>query len=456
MYFDIGSNIGSWALNNQQNYNKKIICIEASPITYKKLEENIKNKGYELYKTENNNLSSLYVNNNKQQIEILNYAVCDSNNSEIIFYDCENDNPLSTINKDWLENPNSRFYGCNYKEKKVPTIKIDKLIEEYGIPELIKIDVEGGEYECIKSLTNNKIKNICFEWASELNVMTFKCLDYLNKMGFNEFYLQYEDNYLFRPFNYNETIETIKLKLLYTTPKKEWGMIWCNKKKININLTIITSIINPPKKPLSYINTRSVYTKEERYTQTKKTIKTLNEKIENNKILLIECSQLTKEEREYFEENTDIFINLYDYNNREINENIWSVSKSLGEGTMMINALKYIFEQQIEFTNLYKISGRYWLNDEFKNTNDEEMLIRNIENEDSVVTSLYKLPKEIAYMWYIYLLKTETIEMYNNCIGYEMIFGKFLKTIQPLIYKKNYKNIGISGNISVCGSRIDY
>ena len=48
------------------------------------------------------------------------------------------------------------------------TITIDKLIQEYGTPELIKIDVEGGEFECLSSLTQ-KVNNICFEWASETN-----------------------------------------------------------------------------------------------------------------------------------------------------------------------------------------------------------------------------------------------------------------------------------------------
>jgi hypothetical protein len=55
---------------------------------------------------------------------------------------------------------------------------------------------------------------LCFEWASELDELNFKCLDYLFSLG-----LQFEDNY---------DIESIKARLLQTTPKKEWGMIWCN------------------------------------------------------------------------------------------------------------------------------------------------------------------------------------------------------------------------------------
>jgi len=39
-----------------------------------------------------------------------------------------------------------------------------------------------------------------------------------------------------------------------------------------INLVLITSIIKPPAKPLLYTQTRYVYTSEERFNQTKKTV----------------------------------------------------------------------------------------------------------------------------------------------------------------------------------------
>lgn len=47
MYFDIGSNIGNWALSNIQ-FTDKIISIEASPSTYNKLVNNCKNDKIQL------------------------------------------------------------------------------------------------------------------------------------------------------------------------------------------------------------------------------------------------------------------------------------------------------------------------------------------------------------------------------------------------------------------------
>ena len=203
MYFDIGSNIGLWSLANI-NLCDKIISIEASPITFNRLANNCKN----------------------DKIILLNYAVCNNNGNDITFYQADCD-VLSTINKDWLTMDTSRFYNQPYTEITCKTITIDKLIEQYGLPDLIKIDVEGGEYECILSLTQ-KVKLLCFEWASEVNDITFKCIDYLLNLGYTQFYIQNCDNYSFRPQDNDfYDINAIKTKLSNTTPKNDWGMIWC-------------------------------------------------------------------------------------------------------------------------------------------------------------------------------------------------------------------------------------
>lgn len=204
LIFDIGSNIGNYSISNINKCNK-IISIEASPNTYKRLIDNTK-----IFK----------------KIIPLNYAVCNNNCNKIKFYEAKAD-VLSTINKDWLTNINNRFYNQPYNEIICDTITIDLLIKKYGMPSLIKIDVEGGEYECISSLSQ-KVPLLCFEWASETNNISIKCLNYLIKLGFTQFYIQYSDNFNFRPSNsYFKNYEFIKNELLKTINKKDWGMIWC-------------------------------------------------------------------------------------------------------------------------------------------------------------------------------------------------------------------------------------
>jgi FkbM family methyltransferase len=202
MFFDIGANIGKWSLDNIDNCDK-IIAVEAAPNTFNKLIINT---------------------NTNEKIICLNYAVCNSNDEYITFYN-SNADTISTLNKDWLDNPVSRFYKYStYDTINCKTIKIDKLIELYGVPILIKIDVEGGEFECLTSLTQ-KVDNLCFEWASETNSITFNCIDYLEQLGFTEFAVQFEDKYTYRPQIYTNKESVIRI-LNNTSAKKEWGMIW--------------------------------------------------------------------------------------------------------------------------------------------------------------------------------------------------------------------------------------
>lgn len=131
---------------------------------------------------------------------------------------------MSTLNENWLSESKSRFYGQKYDKITCKTRTIDSLIIEYGKPELIKIDVEGGEYECIKSLSQ-KVDCLCFEWASETNDITYACLDYLHTLGFSLFYIQKNDAYTFVPANKNhKDLLSIKQDLSKMIPKKDWGV----------------------------------------------------------------------------------------------------------------------------------------------------------------------------------------------------------------------------------------
>jgi hypothetical protein len=212
-------------------------------------------------------------------------------------------------------------------------------------------------------------------------------------------------------------------------------------------LVLITSIINVPNKPLSYTNCRSFYSTEERFEQTKKTFETIREKIPNSKIFLVECSELDDNQKDYFLKNSNFFLNLYD--DEKIRENVYSISKSLGEGTMTYHALDDIHNKNIEFVHLIKISGRYWLSENFvydKFINDN-IIIKKINNEDSnIFTALYKLPREASNEFKIFL-RNNFYKM-HQCIGYENLFGLFINSIKKYEII-NINPIGLSGFLSV-------
>ncbi len=224
------------------------------------------------------------------------------------------------------------------------------------------------------------------------------------------------------------------------------------------NITLINSRIDTPNIPLSYANTRSVFSKNERFEQTKKTIKTIKEKIPNNKIILVEFSQLTNEEEIYFKNNVDYFLNIYEID-KSYTRLIHGHSKAMGEGNMTIFALNYILVNNIEFDYFYKISGRYWL-DEIFNYETYENNLNFLVNNKIMPTIFYKLSNKHTHMWLEYL-KNSTNE-FEQCIGYETIFTKF---VYDMIYLKDDNKVsqdlikidnkqGISGYVAVCGTLI--
>ena len=179
------------------------------------------------------------------------------------------------------------------------------------------------------------------------------------------------------------------------------------------SFVLITSVINTPNTPLSYTNTRSVFSRQDRFEQTKKTIKSVREKLSNSKIIIVECSDFNEEENNYFKENCDYILNLW--NKKELHNYIFGPSKSLGEGTMTIEALKYIEELNLEYQYLYKISGRYWLNENFKVENIQNNIFKRInKNENNVFTALYKIDKKTVEKLVFFLI--------NNIEKYEKMY----------------------------------
>jgi FkbM family methyltransferase len=206
LIFDIGSNIGKYTITNYTD-NTKIIAVEASL------------KIFEILVKNTEHLSN---------VTCLNYAVCDSDKPFVDFWICQS-HTLSTLDARWLFSDNSRFGNSEFNvgsyKVSVPTISIDTLIDRYGIPDLIKIDVEGAEELVVKSLTK-KVKCICFEWAAEWKDDICRTIDILFALGFTQFHIQNEDHYDYKPSDYEFSVTECKEQINMKIPKVDWGMIW--------------------------------------------------------------------------------------------------------------------------------------------------------------------------------------------------------------------------------------
>lgn len=207
MIFDIGANVGRWALANLAAADARdgIVCVEPDPDTHTALCRAL---------------------SGHPTVRCINAAVCDNGGEPVTFYKCEDDCCLSTLNVDWLASEASRFHGRPHRAITCPSVTLDALIDRFGLPELVKIDVEGAEDRVLASLSR-EVPLLCFEWASELNSATFTCLDRLTALGFARFHVQYTDGpYDFRPTSFPCSAADVRALLAKTTPKREWGMIW--------------------------------------------------------------------------------------------------------------------------------------------------------------------------------------------------------------------------------------
>ena len=125
----------------------------------------------------------------EELVSVIN-AVVHNKKGQVDFYTIEGNDTLSTLSEDWKIK--SRF-GLEKSKRTWPTVLqvdcvgIDDLIEKYGVPDFIKIDVEGSEYEAL--LTHNKKVDtiIAFEWVEELIGNTKKCMEHLKNIGYTKY-----------------------------------------------------------------------------------------------------------------------------------------------------------------------------------------------------------------------------------------------------------------------------
>ena len=160
--FDVGANIGS-RTNIFLKLGATVIAVE--PQVY--CAGILKNK---------------YGNNNK--FILINKALAEKEGqAEMMISDACT---ISSLSKEWVEavRKSGRFQGHNWGGDRniVQTTTLDKLIDQYGFPSFIKIDVEGFEYEVIKGLTQ-PVKNLSIEFTPEFLESTFNCIDYLSRLG---------------------------------------------------------------------------------------------------------------------------------------------------------------------------------------------------------------------------------------------------------------------------------
>jgi FkbM family methyltransferase len=199
LLFDIGANRGDATIAGVK-LGYKVIALEPAPRVFAELVRNF-----------------IYDSN----VIPLRLAVSETTGDRIEFYECVEDG-LSTMEKSWLTDPNMPYNGKEFRTINVNTCTMDWLVEQYGKPDLIKIDVEGAEWAVFKGMTQNYGK-LAFEWTQETLDQHEEQLAYLKSIGYTKFRMQFIENHLQEPTTEWSTIEPKNdLKKLRERLAPEW------------------------------------------------------------------------------------------------------------------------------------------------------------------------------------------------------------------------------------------
>lgn len=216
-----------------------------------------------------------------------------------------------------------------------------------------------------------------------------------------------------------------------------------------LNVVLIPSKIYFSNNPFSYTTNRSIYSPAERLSQLFDTISSIRQHIPQSYIVLIDNSNFCQNEHDLLDQKVDHFINT-------INDNVLTFftdlceHKSLGEISLLLKAKDHI--KNLKIKNLFKISGRYVLNDNFNFSNfiSNHNIFKknyNIIDREYYYTCLYKIKPDYIDDYFNVLTKYIDSFLQNNSLIHMDI-----EVALPILIDYNFKTIddlGITQNIAV-------
>jgi mannosyltransferase OCH1-like enzyme len=437
------------------NHNKKNVIIEKSkivisivgriasekiPIDFLKLLNDFSIKNNKKF-TINIYGEKDYIFNKEYLIEFDN-IICNSNINYLNFVDSDNIYNCSDILLIPSLYETGSFVCIEAFKNGIPVIGRNV----YGLKHLINNDITGFLYnndeqcfDILKSLTKKKIKSM-------------------------------KDSIIKESLKYN-IVDKIK----------EIENIIDNVIHKNTNIIIITSILNCPNTELSYSAKRTVFSFNSRFRQTINTIESIKKYLGNCDILFCDCSDMSNYSKEeniiksmvkyYYNfynddkldnnildndeilENNDRFENnnrlennnKLDNDDRLINKSVQNAVtgkyKGHGEAMILLKALNIINNLDNQYKYIYKLSGRYYLNDNFD--------INIFENNENIFTHWDNCKFSLCTVFYkiIYNERQYFYDVLKKSI-YELIEGN---SIEICLYKYFLKNINIVEKINVSG-----
>lgn len=119
-----------------------------------------------------------------RDVEILPLAVGRAQGSAELLVS-ERTPTVSTLSREWIANVkrDPRFAAVNWAPgERVEVVTLDSLVARFGVPEFVKIDVEGFEAEVLAGLTT-PVRALSFEYLPAARGVALECVERLATLG---------------------------------------------------------------------------------------------------------------------------------------------------------------------------------------------------------------------------------------------------------------------------------
>lgn len=206
LIFDIGACYGD-KTDKFSRLAENVIAFEPNPTLYSKLQEKYKNTNVLVDKRAISHIRGT------QEFMISDYDY------------------ISTLSTEWVNK--SRFTDSYswYNTIPVETITLHDLVDEFGEPDYIKLDIEGYEHKILQNLDIFLSKTLfSFEFVEEDMEKIMETVHYLDELGYKNFGFTFGDEPIFdKNINWQPSTSFSLFDIISKDGRDLWGMIYFKK-----------------------------------------------------------------------------------------------------------------------------------------------------------------------------------------------------------------------------------
>lgn len=218
---------------------------------------------------------------------------------------------------------------------------------------------------------------------------------------------------------------------------------------------VISSCIYPYHRPIIHADKRSIFSDEKRIEQTLITIQSIRKYCANAFVILIDNGMHNPEK--FLKNKVDKYIYI---GNRVLCRMAASAkNKSIGEAVM----LRKVMDKKLrDYELIFKISGRYYLNENFDLAEYAPDAFNFLNYYSGKVVTGREVYRKGSHSTRLYGFPGKKISVYRSALTKSIIWGILGKSIEislPKSLRKEkffyHKKLGVSGEIAVDGNLID-